>query len=91
MQASAAAIAAGISGDRGLNRGFSIRQRNISFTALKRLKDRSVRIRGWIERRNGPLITVWRPEQVELLRRTSTGDVVRFNPPRLLMGTRTAQ
>ena len=62
----------------------ALKRANINIAALKRLERHPVRIRGWIEKRNGPLITVWRPEQIELLQLTTTGDVVRFSPPRLL-------
>jgi len=42
-----------------------------------------VRIRGWIERRGGPLITVWRLEQIELLARHAGAALERHAPPRL--------
>lgn len=32
----------------------------------KRLENRSVRVRGWVEERNGPRIEVTRPEQIEI-------------------------
>ncbi len=51
--------------------------------ALDRLTGRTVRIRGWIERRGGPLITVWRLEQIELLAKGTANTVVRQTPPRL--------
>ncbi len=51
--------------------------------ALDRLTGRIVRIRGWIERRGGPLITVWRLEQIELLAKDTATAVVRQTPPRL--------
>ena len=51
--------------------------------ALERLTGRTVRIRGWIERRGGPLITVWRLEQIELLAKDPATAVVRQRPPRL--------
>jgi micrococcal nuclease len=35
---------------------------------LESLKDRRVRLRGWIDERNGPAMDVTHPEQVELLR-----------------------
>jgi endonuclease YncB( thermonuclease family) len=44
----------------------------------------AVRIRGWLERRNGPLITVWRAEQIELLSLSTDGSLQRYHPPRLL-------
>jgi hypothetical protein len=51
---------------------------------IKKLVKLPVRIRGWIERRNGPLITIWRLEQVELLALTPSGRTIRRHPPRLL-------
>jgi endonuclease YncB( thermonuclease family) len=51
--------------------------------ALDRLTGRTVRIRGWIERRGGPLITVWRLEQIELLANDTANAVLRQTPPRL--------
>ena len=53
--------------------------------ALDRLTGQTVRIRGWIERRGGPLITVWRLEQIELLAKApaTVTAVVRQTPPRL--------
>ena len=66
----------------------ALRRANISLNALKRLTNRTVRIRGWIEKRNGPLITVWRPEQIELLSQAAIGDARRLVPPRLLMDLR---
>ncbi len=62
----------------------ALKRVNVAINTLKQLEKRAVRIRGWIEKRNGPLITIWRPEQIELLHRTPTGDIVRFSPPRLL-------
>lgn len=62
----------------------ALKRANINSNSLKQLEKRAVRVRGWIEKRNGPLITIWRPEQVELLKRSSSGDMVRFRPPRLL-------
>jgi hypothetical protein len=35
----------------------------------KRLANRRVRVRGWIEERNGPWIEATRPEQIELTER----------------------
>lgn len=51
--------------------------------ALDRLTGQTVRIRGWIERRGGPLITVWRLEQIELLANDTANAVLRQTPPRL--------
>lgn len=51
---------------------------------IRRLHKQAVRIRGWIEKRNGPLITVWRPEQIEIVRIGRTGLTIRHSPPRLL-------
>ena len=62
----------------------ALKRANITSNSLKLLEKRVVRVRGWIEKRNGPLITIWRPEQVELLKRSSSGDSARFRPPRLL-------
>jgi hypothetical protein len=35
----------------------------------KKLENRRVRVRGWVEERNGPRIEVTRPEQIELAER----------------------
>ena len=55
----------------------------INSAAVQKFTGRNIRIRGWIERRHGPLIRVWRPEQIELL----AGDPdrpQRTRPPALL-------
>lgn len=36
--------------------------------ALPELSGQTIRVRGWLERRNGPMIEVTHPEQIELLR-----------------------
>jgi len=51
--------------------------------ALKRLRKQPVRVRGWIEKRNGPLIQVWRLEQIELVSVTDKGEINRAIPPRV--------
>lgn len=66
----------------------ALRRANISVNALKRLTKHTVRVRGWVEKRNGPLITIWRPEQIELLSKPATGDARRLAPPRLLTDLR---
>jgi len=40
---------------------------NGSGVELLGLKGRTVRVRGWVERRNGPMIDVTHPEQIELI------------------------
>ena len=35
----------------------------------KRLENRRVRVRGWVEERNGPRIEATRPEQIEIAER----------------------
>lgn len=62
----------------------ALRRAGIDARSLARLAKRAIRVRGWIERRNGPLITVWRPEQIELLKQTRNGETERHAPPRLL-------
>ena len=37
--------------------------------APKQLENRIVRVRGWVEERNGPRIEVVRPEQIEIAER----------------------
>ncbi|MGI9480428.1 MAG: thermonuclease family protein [Hyphomicrobiaceae bacterium] len=61
-----------------------LRRAGIDHATVQRLGKRPVRIRGWIEKRNGPLTTIWRTEQIELLVLTPTGQTVRHDPPRLL-------
>lgn len=68
-----------------LNRSM-LKRAGIDAAYVRRLNKRPVRIRGWIERRNGPLITIWRPEQIELLGLRRTGQTVRHDPPQLLTG-----
>jgi endonuclease YncB( thermonuclease family) len=51
---------------------------------LKQLRKRALRIRGWIEKRNGPMITIWRLEQIELLALKTNGSSQRHMPPMLL-------
>ncbi len=65
----------------------ALRRANIRLNILKRITKRTVRIRGWIEKRNGPLITLWRPEQIELLSQAA-GGVRRLSPPKLLTDLR---
>ena len=55
-------------------RGFSVsirRRLQRSFTAagveLKKLEGRHIRVRGWIEQRQGPAIEIEVPEQIELI------------------------
>jgi hypothetical protein len=60
-----------------------LKRAGISAKALDRLTGRTVRIRGWIERRGGPLITVWRLAQIELLAKNAGPDGARQTPPRL--------
>ncbi|MEJ2340506.1 MAG: hypothetical protein P8Y15_16660, partial [Gemmatimonadales bacterium] len=36
---------------------------------LVELAGKRVRVRGWLKRRNGPMITVTHPEQIEILER----------------------
>jgi len=43
---------------------------------LKKLKGVKVRLRGWVERWNGPLINLTHPEQVEVLETLPVGDAV---------------
>jgi hypothetical protein len=38
-----------------------------SFGAIEGYRGRTVRVRGWIERRDGPMIEATHPEQVEVL------------------------
>jgi micrococcal nuclease len=61
----------------------ALKRAGIPAKALDRLTGRTVRIRGWIERRGGPLITVWRLEQIELLAKDAATSAVRQTPPRL--------
>ncbi len=57
-------------------------------TAQKRMPERSlddwqgqkIRIRGWIERKKGPTITITQPEQIELLHRQPTTTASPDNP-----------
>ena len=51
--------------------------------SLKALKNSPLRIRGWIERRNGPMMTIWRIEQIEHLTLTVAGKTKRSAPPQL--------
>lgn len=51
---------------------------------LRKLRHAPIRIRGWIEKRNGPMITVWRLEQIERLSLTPAGKTQRSVPPHLL-------
>src|SRR5262249_44275621 len=46
-------------------------ERNLGVAGLdpKRLENRRVRVRGWIEERNGPRIEALRPEQIEIAER----------------------
>jgi hypothetical protein len=46
-------------------------ERNFAAAGLdpKRLENRRVRVRGWIEERNGPRIEALRPEQIEIAER----------------------
>lgn len=68
---------------------FMVKRAGISPAAARQLKNKSVRVRGWIEKRNGPLIRVWRAEQVELLDLGPLGQATRHDPPRFL-GERSA-
>ena len=61
----------------------ALKRAGIAAKALDRLTGRTVRIRGWIERRGEPLITVWRLEQIELLAKKAGPDGARQTPPRL--------
>lgn len=65
-----------------------LRRAKLKPSALKKLLKSAVRIRGWIERRNGPLITVWRLEQIEKLLLRETGETRRHSPPLLLTALR---
>jgi endonuclease YncB( thermonuclease family) len=51
---------------------------------IKKIYKTPVRIRGWLEKRNGPMITIWRLEQIELLSLEADGTTARHAPPRLL-------
>jgi hypothetical protein len=42
--------------------------------ALPDLEGRIIRVRGWVERRNGPMIDVTHPEQIELVATQASGD-----------------
>jgi micrococcal nuclease len=53
---------------------------------LKHLTNRAVCIPGWIEKRNGPMIAIWRLEQIELLLLRKNGNTQRHTPPMLLAG-----
>ena len=68
----------------------ALRRAGIGEELIRTLTNQSVRVRGWIERRNGPLITVWRPEQIELLERTRNGGTRRHMPPRLLTAVKSS-
>lgn len=68
-----------------------LRRAGIGSRSLARLANQAIRVRGWIEQRNGPLITVWRPEQIELLKRTANGDIERHAPPRLFTALPTSR
>lgn len=50
---------------------------------LQKLRKHAIRVRGWIERRNGPYMRIWRLEHIELLQVTKNGNVVRSEPPQL--------
>ena len=61
-----------------------LKREGIEAEAMRRLKGAAVRVRGWVERRNGPMITLWRSEQVEFLRIKPDGSAERGEPPELL-------
>ena len=54
----------------------------LSADTVRQLENRPVR--GWTERRRGPLVNVWRPEQVEILESAPDGAGRRRDPPNLL-------
>lgn len=71
-------------------RNFSVRlslrmlkQSGLTSGWLRTLMKSPVRIRGWLEKRNGPMIMVWRMDQIELLAVAPSGSLQRFTPPRL--------
>ncbi len=45
----------------------TLKRASLSPDRLRHLSGRTIRVRGWIERRGGPLITVWRLEQIEII------------------------
>lgn len=70
-----------------LSRGM-LRRAKLEANMIQELHKSAIRIRGWIERRNGPLITVWRLDQIETLSLLPAGETRRYNPPNLLTALR---
>ncbi|MFT7574944.1 MAG: micrococcal nuclease [Alphaproteobacteria bacterium] len=61
-----------------------LKRARIKPSTLKALHKKPLRIRGWLEQRNGPLMIIWRLEQIERLTLTPTGETKRQSPPNLL-------
>lgn len=61
-----------------------LRRARLEPSIIQRLTRTPVRIRGWLEKRNGPLITIWRLEQIERLTLTPAGRTRRTAPPDIL-------
>lgn len=55
--------------------------------SLEALQGKHIRVRGWIERWNGPAIKVTHPEQIELLEEKENGEVLKKPNPAPLLRT----
>ena len=63
----------------------TLKRARLSPDRLRHLTGKTIRVRGWIERRGGPLITVWRLEQIEIVDPERSANLAR--PTNLFLAT----